>query len=190
MNDKILIIYAHPETKKSHNQEILNNVLKKLDSRKIDYKIFDLYRMKFNPVLKKEELSKNHVLEKEIINIQKEIKKRNKLIFIYPIWWGNMPSILKGFCDRVFTRDFAYIYRNSIPQGLLKGKKAYIFATSGAPDIYNFFTCNKFTKGLKKDVLSFCGIKTKNYIFGNSLNLEKNRKKIKEKIYKKLDGFL
>jgi len=189
MNDKILIIYAHPETEKSHNKEILKNVLKILDNKKIDYKLLDLYKMKFDSILKKEEIGAKEK-SKDVLEIQQEIEKRDKLIFIYPIWWGSMPGILKGFCDRVFSAGFAYKYVHSMPKGLLKGKKAFVFATSGAPSIYNFLTCKKLTKGLLKNVLKFCGIKGKSHIFGNCLNVDKNIKRIERETFKKLNNFL
>jgi len=33
---------------------------------------------------------------------QKEIKKADEIVFIFPIWWGNMPAILKNFIDTNF----------------------------------------------------------------------------------------
>lgn len=48
-----------------------------------------------------------------------------------------MTSILRGYCDRVFSLNFAYEETSSGPRGLLQGKKAYFITTIGAPmDVY------------------------------------------------------
>lgn len=186
---KILIIYTHPDTE-GYNKEILKNTQKILKQKKVDYKLLDLYKINYNPILNKEELSvKGGSPLKDTLKIQKEIKER-ELIFIYPIWWGTMPAILKGFIDRVFSAGFAYKYVNGIPRGLLKGKKAIILTTSGAPKIYNLLTFNRATKGLKNNVLKFCSISSKAHIFPKALNIKKDREKVKEFTYKKVNLFL
>ncbi len=177
MNKKILIIYAHPDTK-GYNKEILKITEEFLKKEKKDYKLLNLYKLKYNPVLDKDEMIiKGGKISLETEKFQKEIKERDNLIFIYPIWWGTMPAILKGFMDRVFSAGFAYKYINGIPRGLLNNKKALIFATSGAPNIYNKITFNKFTKSLSKDVLKFCAISSKSKIIGGALNIDKDGEK-------------
>jgi NAD(P)H dehydrogenase (quinone) len=186
---KLLIIYAHPDTD-GYNKEILKNTLDVFKNKKIDYKLLDLYKINYNPILDKEEIPlKGGLPLKETIKIQKDIKERD-LIFIYPIWWGTMPAILKGFMDRVFSAGFAYKYVNGIPRGLLKGKKALVLSTSGAPNIYNWITCKRATKGLTKNILSFCAVKSKAYIFGNALNIDKDRENVKKFTIKKINSFL
>lgn len=85
-----------------------------------------------------------------------------------------MPAILKGFLDRVLTNKYAYIYEGSIPQGLLKGKKATVFFTTGGPAIYYFFVGNA-AKKMMKMTLSFCGIKSRFIHIGNSSKLTPER---------------
>ena len=48
-----------------------------------------------------------------------KIKEADVLIFAFPIWWGIMPAILKGFIDKVFLKDFAYIYTETGIHGIL-----------------------------------------------------------------------
>ncbi len=140
--------------------------------------------MKFNPCLDKEEMIRENKPSKEIIDIQKEVKERDTYIFIYPVWWRGMPGILKGFADRVFSAGFAFKYVNSMPVGLLKGKKALVLTTTGAPSFYNLLTCNRGAKALTRNVLKFCAIKTKTYTFSKALNIEKDREDVKKKVLK------
>ena len=127
---KTLVIYAHPDHE-SHSKLTLDLVEEKLKSQKIDYEVLDLYKMNFNPVLSLDLYDeKINGLSKEIRDIQQKIIDSTELIFIYPIWWGTMPAMMKGFIDRTFTSGFAFKYgANGIPIKLLKGKHAKVFVS-------------------------------------------------------------
>jgi NAD(P)H dehydrogenase (quinone) len=159
----MLIIYAHPN-RDGHCGCLLKNIEEHLKKRDKEYEILDLYRDSFYPVLKQEEhyTSGHNEVSAEVKEIQRKINSSEKLIFLYPTWWQNMPSILKGFIDRVFTPRFAFIYKGKLSKGILKGKKAAIFTSTGAPRLFTrIFAADRNTKALKKDVLCFCGISTK-----------------------------
>jgi putative NADPH-quinone reductase len=191
---KILIIYAHPDSV-GHCSTILSEVKKNLYEKKSEYEVIDLYNIKYDPILTGKELYGTK--DKELSDINKEMQKKvseaDKLIFIYPVWWNSMPAILKGFFDRVFTSGFAFRYKSvipvmirtkllmryafvtrfdyGIPIPLLKGKKAIVFLTTGAPKIAFFITGNRFKKLIKRDILGFFGIKSKIYHIDNCRKL-------------------
>lgn len=180
---KLLIIYTHPNHEGNHGY-LLKEIEEELNKRNFkDYKIIDLYKEKYNPVLKDEELysMNKRELSEENQKYQKLIKEANKLIFIYPTWWQNLPAILKGFIDRVFVGGFAFRYRLGVPMPLLRGKKAAIFTASGGPHLYNkFIIRHQPIKLLSKDVLFLSGIKSKGFTLSsaNGLN-DKNTKKMR-----------
>lgn len=153
---KILIIYAHPESEgySSYSLETIKHILLE---RRDNFEVLNLYGINYDPILRLDELytagNKNVSVENQ--NFQQKIKESDRLIFIYPIWWGGMPAILKGFIDRVFTPGFAFKYRKDkffkfIPDKLLNDKKIVIITSSGAPKfVYKFLldpikTINKF----------------------------------------------
>jgi NAD(P)H dehydrogenase (quinone) len=187
-----LIIFAHPENE-GHNSAILAEVLSFLDKKKETYELLDLYKQNFDPILKKEELytSGQRNISKEVLDIQEKIKNNPHLIFIYPIWWGTMPAVMKGFFDRVLTSRFAFVYEKGFPKGLLKNKAA-VFATSGAPILVSrIFQSGRSSKLISNDILGFCGIKNRVFQLGNANadKLEKNKKKIISLVKKGL-GYL
>lgn len=113
------------------------------------------------------------------LDFQRKIKAADRLLFIYPTWWQNMPAILKGFIDRVFTGGFGFVYIKGIPIGQLKNKKAAAFTSSGGPAIYTrFFTNSSSLRVLLKHVLGFCGMQTKGFLLGNARDLEKNKARL------------
>lgn len=190
-----LIIYAHPKTK-GHNTFTLEKVKKELEIRGRDYEAIDLYAENYEPVLKEEEhyTSGNRKVSKENKKYQNKIKEASNLIFIYPVWWGSMPAILKGFLDRVLTHGFAYSFKGDyflkklgVPRGLLK-KKAVVFMTAGASRWQFLLAGNAPKSMIKYFTLRFCGIKSKIYQVFNCRELtNKNKSKIMRNVRKGLE---
>lgn len=180
----MIIIYAHPN-KDGHCGQILKELTKRLNEKKINYTILDLYEMNYDPVLKNNEhyTSGHFDVSEKNKKIQDMIKNESKFIFIYPTWWNNMPAILKGFVDRVFTNKFSFEYVHGIPCGLLRGK-AVAFTTTGTFKIaYYLFLGRRSLKILTKDSLRFCGLKSRGYAICNSTKLnEKQIKKINKAV--------
>lgn len=192
MNNQTLIIYAHP-TKTGHHGYFLNQLTTTLSDKKISYELLDLYAMNYNPILTAAALSGQfrHQVDAESQALQEKIKAANKLIFIYPTWWQNMPAILKGFIDRTLVAGFAFEYRNRIPVGLLRGKKAAVFTATGGPRLINkFILHDRSLKILTQNVLNFCGIKTKGFSLGSATNLTDAHKEKLKIIASKLISYL
>lgn len=180
-----LIIYAHPNTP-GHNPQILEEVKRQLASEHKTYEVLDLYHMQYDPILREEEL-RDRAISKETQEIQEKIRHAKHLIIIYPIWWGTMPAILKGFMDKVMSAGFAFKYVNRRPQGLLKGKTAAVFITSGSPKIFQYLLGHRYSRSIKTDILGFCGIKTKVFHIDNAVKLtDKQEEKIRKEVKKGL----
>ena len=139
---KILVINGHPDSK-SFSAAIFEKFVENLDKNKHEIETLELGKMNFDPVLRygyREFMAKDEEIEKS----QKLIRWADHLVFIYPIWWSGMPSLLKGWIERVFTPGIAY---SSNTKGnfllnfmtgnqfkkLLKGKTAEVIATSMGP---------------------------------------------------------
>ncbi|MFH1282415.1 MAG: NAD(P)H-dependent oxidoreductase [bacterium] len=182
----MLVIYAHPN-KDGHAGCFLENIERNLKEKSTSYQVIDLYQQAFPPVLHPDEhySSGHYAISNEVKEIQEKIKKTDKLVFIYPTWWQNMPSILKGFIDRVFIPRFAFLYEGRMPKGLLKGKKAIIFTSTGAPRLLTkLIAADRSIKVLKKDVLWFCGIKSKAFVVDKANKFTEQQKERIQKLVK------
>lgn len=111
----ITIIYAHPWDG-SFNHAVLEETEKSLEQNGQDYTLIDLNKDGFNPVLTENELSvygksgfKDPLVDKYI----QILKKTEKIIFIFPVWWIGVPAILKGFFDKVFLKDKIISFENN-----------------------------------------------------------------------------
>lgn len=170
----ITIIYVHPWDG-SFNKAILDRIVENLESKKTEkYQIIDLYKENFNPVMSKEELSlynKGESLDPAVKKYQKILKETDKIIFIFPIWWFEMPAMLKGFIDKVMLKGFSY---EETSAGLLKGKlgnikNVSVVTTSGGPKWYfKLLGGNYIEKVFMKNTLKNLGMKKSKWInFGN-----------------------
>ena len=125
------IILAHP-WHGSFNKAILDSIISKYDNDNTSYQVLDLHKDNFNPVTSESELAvynAGKALDPLVIKYQEIIKKTEHIIFIFPIWWGTMPAILKGFFDKVLLKDIAFNYENGWTP-LLKINKTTIITTS------------------------------------------------------------
>ncbi|MCY7797863.1 MULTISPECIES: NAD(P)H-dependent oxidoreductase [Bacillus] len=155
------VIYAHPNPN-SFNGAILNQVIKALEDGKHSYDVIDLYKDRFDPILlfdeKKRRSDMKH--DPETAEYRRIVKNADHLIFIYPLWWGGMPAIMKGFIDRVFAAGEAYTYQGKLPKGLLKARTASVYYTADAPSWYLRFWRRDADWVTVKDVmLKFCGVR-------------------------------
>lgn len=186
-----LVVYAHPNHQ-GHSGYLLKEVQKIWQEKGIEADVIDLYAIGYDPVLKDSELysAGRKEISEQNKEFQEKIKAAKYLLFIYPTWWQNMPAILKGFLDRVFTSGFGFTYKNKLPVKLLKGKKAAVFTSTGGPGVYNrFFTHYSSLRVLSKHLLNFCGISTREFILGRAFKLEGQERKL-ESIAKKIVDYL
>jgi len=101
-------------------------------------------------------------LETDLVMAQEAIKWAEHLVFVYPIWWGTIPALLKGFIERVFLPGFAVNFRDNSPlwDKLLTGRSAHLIVTLNTPSwVYRWVYGRPGHNTMKKTILEFCGIK-------------------------------
>jgi NAD(P)H dehydrogenase (quinone) len=128
-----LIIFAHPNPA-SFGSALCREFVKSSESKGNKVQVRNLYEIAFNPVLSAADLTslENGIVPADIKAEHAYITEADHLTFIYPVWWGGMPAIMKGYIDRVFSYGFAYEYNETGVKGLLAGKRGSIICTSGA----------------------------------------------------------
>ena len=189
---KTLVVYANPNMG-GHCHAILESVKQELASRKIEYDFVDLNAEKFDPVISAEELytSGGSKVNDQTKKYMDQLAAADKIIYIYPIWWNSMPAIVKGYFDKVMAGRFAFRYIKkpylwfAYPVGLLTGKKAVVFVTTGARWwMTGPFLGNRYKKIIVHDILEYCGLKAKLFSLHNCLKWEESRKPEVEKLVK------
>jgi putative NADPH-quinone reductase len=90
---------------------------------------------------------------------QEDIRWAEHIVFLYPLWLGDMPALLKGFLEQVARPGFA-VGEGKMPKGLLAGRSARLIVTMGMPAFfYRFYFGAHSVKSFERNILKFVGIK-------------------------------
>lgn len=158
MKKRVLVVLGHPSSKSLDGfiaDSYLEGVRKNFSVKKIY-----LSEIKFEPILKNGYKGKQ-TLEKDLVDAQKKIKWADHIVFVYPVWWGSPPAILKGFFERTLLPGFAFKYVNGKQTKFLGGKTASIIMTTGGSKWKYFLLGWLINLPLTSGLMSFCGIKHK-----------------------------
>lgn len=156
---RTLILLGHPD-KKSLCAGLADNYEKGAREKGGDVMRLNVSDLSFNSNLRQGyKVIQN--LEPDLVEAQRLIKWASHIVIIYPVWWGSVPAIFKGFIDRVFLPGFAFKYRENSPMWdkLLSGKSGRLIVTSDAPAWWLYLTYfHPSVNMMKKAVLEFCGV--------------------------------
>lgn len=184
---RTLIILGHPDSK-SLCFDIANSYEEGAIEKGAEVQRINLSDLSFNPNLKYGYRLKQN-LEEDLVEAQKAIKWATHLVFVYPVWWGGVPALLKGFIDRVFLPGFAFKETDEVHEieRLLKNKTGRLIVTSGAPTYWlhlQYF--HPAVNMMKKAVLEFCGVESIQILsFGSVKNVtDKKRESILYKAFR------
>jgi putative NADPH-quinone reductase len=92
---------------------------------------------------------------------QEAILAADHLVFLYPLWMGAMPALLKGFLEQLTAGGFAVEPDASGKSWTrkLKGKSARIIVTMGMPAAaYRCVFGAHSLKSFERNILSFAGV--------------------------------
>ncbi len=159
MKKKILIVLAHPQVK-SYCGALAQAYADGARSVGAEVRQVNLAEITFNPI-GSGSLEKPLELEPVLQQAQTDIQWAEHLVFVYPILWGTIPALLKGFIERVFATGFAVNFRNDSPHWdkLLKGRSARLMVTLNTPPLlYRLLFRRAGHITMKRSILEFCGI--------------------------------
>ncbi|MWC29699.1 NAD(P)H-dependent oxidoreductase [Paenibacillus sp. MMS18-CY102] len=184
---KTLIIYTHP-THESLSYAFLQKTIEGIgeNPNSGEMQVLDLYAEGFNPLLVFNENKRRRDMHKdpELERYREQLLWADRIVMIYPIWWGRPPAMLLGYIDQLFASNFAYRDTGGLlAEGLLKGKTAVCISVMKGPAFYPLYWLNNAHKVLmRKALFRWVGIKkVKFFEFGG---MEKKNGRQAEKLNK------
>ena len=161
MGKRVLVILGHPSGQ-SFCAALANQYAESANSAGNEVRLLKLGDLRFDPILH-EGYNPTQPLEPDLLNAQAAITWAEHLVFVFPIWWGGIPALMKGFLDRILLPGFAFQYRKgkAFPEQRLTGKTAHLLVTMDTPTWYYKWVYHMpAVHQMRKTTLAFCGIKT------------------------------
>jgi len=147
-NMHALLVYAHLEPT-SFTGALKDTACDVLRGAGHTVEVSDLYSEKFNPVAGRHDFTgiadprrfhyqteQDHAqrtggFSPELVREQRRFLKAELVVWLYPIWWGGMPAILKGWFDRVLAYGFAYADGRRFDTGFFRNKRGMLCLSTG-----------------------------------------------------------
>ena len=88
--------------------------------------------IRFDPILHKG-YKVVQELEPDLVKFQEDVRWCEHFVSVFPIWWSDMPTLMKGIVDRVWMPGFAFNFRKGLIPGWyrrLRGRSARVIVTS------------------------------------------------------------
>ena len=159
---KIFIIVGHPDKEPTLNFALADSYEKGARDAGHEVRRTNISELTFDPVLH-QGYKVTQELEPDLKKAQVDMKWADHYFIVYPNWWAAMPSLLKGFFDRIWLPGFAFRFNDKYPflwKKLLKGKTArVIITTDGLPLISRILFGDNMNE-IKRAILGFAGVKT------------------------------
>lgn len=95
-----------------------------------------------------------------------ELRQADVIVLGLPLYNFGVPSQLKAYFDHVARAGITFRYTANGPEGLLTGKKAYVFATRGGRYVG---TPRDTQTGYVRDFLAFLGITDVEFVYAEGL---------------------
>lgn len=174
--DRILVIDAHPDPDPARFVHALAEAYLRGASER-ETRLIKLAELDF-PLLRSAQDWMEGTPPEAIRKAQEDIAWAQHIVFIYPLWLGDVPALLKGFLEQVMRPGFAMSYRGrGFPKKLLKGRSARVVVTMGMPAFFYRLVYRAHSlKSLERNVLRGVGISvTGESVIGLVDNNEINR---------------
>jgi len=144
----VLIVHAHPEPT-SYTAALKDAAAHALRSRGHAVVVSDLHAEGFNPVAGRHDFesiadparfhyqaeqlnaARRNAFAPDLAREQARVAQADLFVFTFPIWWGGLPAILKGWFDRVMAYGFAYADGKRFDQGYFQGRRALMAISTG-----------------------------------------------------------
>ncbi len=148
---KVFLVYWHPEPR-SFNAAMFDTARETLAAAGHEVRTSDLHQMGFDPVSGRKnfrtvkdpdylklQIEEIHASEMNGFSaeIEAEIEKMewcDLMVWQFPLWWFGLPSMLKGWVDRVFAMQRTYGGGRIYQSGVFRGKRALLSLTTGGPE--------------------------------------------------------
>ena len=152
-------LFAHPDTDSFHGR-LAEAFCSAATASGHEVRRQNLFELSFDPILRLG-LRAVQPLEVDLIAARANLDWCERFVLFYPVWWGNVPALLKGFFDRALYSEITYHHDVEDPSWskMLAGRSAHIVTTSDAPKSWlKAHNRDSDINAVRRGTLEFCGM--------------------------------
>ncbi len=178
MSRRIAIVQGHPDASTPHLLHAMadayaegavagDHVVRRIEVAKLEF-----------PLLRTQAEFEGGTLPVALEQPRDDMRWAQHWVFLFPLWHGTMPALLKGYLEQIFRPGFAMEYgRTGLPKRLLAGRSARIIVTMGMPVLmYRWYFGAYGVRSFERSMLRFAGIKPiRESLYGLTFSNEKKR---------------
>lgn len=159
MVKKILLIQGHPDASESHlchalassyiaGAEESGHAVRQINVAELDF-----------PLLRSQKDFETGTVPESLNSAQDDIIWSEHIVFVFPLWAGDMPALLKGFLEQIYRPSFTGASASHFAKKLLSGRSARVVVTMGMPAlVYRWYFRAHSIKSLERNILGMVGI--------------------------------
>ncbi|MER9845440.1 NAD(P)H-dependent oxidoreductase [Mesorhizobium australicum] len=162
MSRRILIVVGHPDPSpdrlcrglaKAYREgaEQSGHVVRRVDLAGLDF-----------PILRTMQEFEHGAIPDSLRDAAEAIVWAEHIVFVFPLWLGTMPAMLKAFLEQVMRPGAAFAYPEKgggFTKTLLRGRSARVVVTMGMPSVlYRLWFLGHGVAGMRRSILHFVGI--------------------------------
>ncbi|RUW61084.1 NAD(P)H-dependent oxidoreductase [Mesorhizobium sp. M7A.F.Ca.US.008.03.1.1] len=163
MSRRILIVVGHPDPSpdrlcrglaKAYGEaaEQSGHVVRRVDLAAIEF-----------PILRTMQEFEHGAVPDDLKDAADAIVWAEHIVFVFPLWLGTMPAMLKAFLEQVMRPGTAFAYPEKgggFTKTLLRGRSARVVVTMGMPPVlYRLWFLGHGIAGMRRSILHFVGIR-------------------------------
>lgn len=178
MTRRIAILQGHPDASGNHLLNAMADAYAEgATSSGHEVRRIEVAKLDF-PLLRTQAEFESGELPPALVQARDDMRWAEHWVFLFPLWHGTMPALLKGFLEHIFRPGFAMEYRErQFPKRLLAGRSARVVVTMGMPVmLYRLYFGAFGVRAFERSMLGFAGIKPiRESIYGLTFADEKKR---------------
>jgi putative NADPH-quinone reductase len=138
---RVVVILAHPSPD-SYVHALAHEALRASTEAGHDTALLDLCGESFVAAMSAEEWraypTDSPIVDPQVRAHAELIRAADALVFVYPTWWSGLPSVLKGWMDRVLVAGvgFRFDARGKVRPALTNVRHIVVVTTSGSKGLY------------------------------------------------------
>ncbi|WP_239700581.1 NAD(P)H-dependent oxidoreductase [Massilia sp. 9096] len=133
----VLVVQGHPDRQRYHLcHALVQAYAEGARAAGHDVELIEPAHLRF-PLLSSRAEWEHGTLPPQLCAAQESIRRADHLVFVYPLWLGDMPAMLEGFLEQVARpRMFVTMVDGKpVPTRLLQGRSARLVISTGMPGL-------------------------------------------------------